>query len=174
MAPQEQTEIVDNLERSREEFLAAVAGLTESQAAARPDPERWSVLDCVEHVTFVEERFYGWLEKAKKLDTPQMNKDNEARLMTAVPDRSTRAKSPDAALPTGRYPTLEQAIQQFNSNRARSIRFAQDHCAELYSMASEHPRFGPVNGVELLIIMAGHARRHAEQIRETRAAMEKH
>jgi hypothetical protein len=42
--------------------MAAVAGITETQAAARPDPERWSVLDCVEHVTAVEERFLGWLE----------------------------------------------------------------------------------------------------------------
>ena len=66
MAPKERTEIVENLERSRQEFIAAVAGLTESQAQARPDPERWSVLDCVEHVTTVEERFLGWLERRQK------------------------------------------------------------------------------------------------------------
>ena len=32
MAPKERTEIVENLERSRQEFIAAVAGLSESQA----------------------------------------------------------------------------------------------------------------------------------------------
>ena len=71
MAPKERTEIVDNLERSRQEFMAALAGLTELQAKVRPDPDRWSVLDCVEHVTTVEERFLGWLQSGKKLEEPR-------------------------------------------------------------------------------------------------------
>ena len=60
-----------------------MAGLTEAQATIRPDPERWSVLDCVEHVTLVEERFLGWLEKAKKLDAPRIDKEKEAGLIDA-------------------------------------------------------------------------------------------
>jgi len=172
VAPQERTEIVDNLERSRQEFLAAVEGLSESQAKTRPDPERWSVLDCVEHVACVEERFLGWLEAAEKLDAPRIDKEKEAGLMVRIPDRSTRAKSPEAVLPTGRFATLAEALDRFNAGRTRSVRFAEDRCDDLYCLAAAHPRFGPMNGVEFLIIIAGHARRHAEQIRETRAALE--
>lgn len=172
MAPKERSEIIEDLERSRQEFIEALAGLTESQANARPHPERWSVLDCVEHVTTVEERFQGWLNAAKKLDGPRIDKDKEAGLLARVPDRSTRVKAPEAVVPAGRFTTLEQALEQFNAGRTRSIQFAEDRCDDLYCLASEHPRFGPVNGVELLIIIAGHSRRHAEQIRETRAALE--
>jgi DinB superfamily len=165
MAPQEKIEIVQSLERSRQEFIGAVAGLNDARAKLRPDPARWSVLDCVEHVTSVEERFQGWLNSAKKLDVPRIDKEKEALLTGRVPDRSVR-------VPTGRFLTLEQALAQFNAGRTRSIQFAEDRCDDLYCLASEHPRFGPVNGVELLIIIAGHSRRHAEQIRETRAALE--
>jgi DinB superfamily len=172
MAPKERAEIVEHLERSRQEFMEAVAGLSESQAKLRPNPEAWSVLDCVEHVTCVEERFLGWLHKAEKMDAPSMDKERESGLMTRVPDRSVRAKSPEAVLPTGRFMTLEQALEQFNANRALSVQFAEDRCDDLYCLSSAHPRFGPVNGVELLIIIVGHARRHAEQIRETRSALE--
>jgi hypothetical protein len=172
MAPKERTEIIENLERSRQEFIATLAGLSESQAKVRPDPERWSVLDCVEHVATVEERFQGWLNAAKKLDAPRIDKDKEAGLLARVPDRSTRVKAPEAVVPAGRFTTLEQALEQFNTGRTRSIQFAEDRCDDLYCLASEHPRFGPVNGVELLIIIAGHSRRHAEQIRETRAALD--
>jgi uncharacterized damage-inducible protein DinB len=172
MAPQERSEIVQNLERSRQEFIAAVAGLNESQAKVRPDPARWSVLDCVEHVTTVEERFQGWLNAAKKLDVPRIDKEKEAALMARVPDRSMRVNAPEAVLPTGRFMTLEQALEQFNTGRTRSIQFAEERCDDLYFLASEHPRFGPVNGTELLIVIAGHSRRHAEQIKETRAALE--
>jgi hypothetical protein len=173
MAPQERTEIVHNLERSRQEFLAAVAGLTDSQAKLRPDPARWSVLDCVEHVTSVEERFLGWLETAEKVDTPLVDKEKEAGLRQRIPDRSTRIQAPETAWPKGRFTTLEQAVEQFNTGRTRSIQFAEDRCDDLYCLASAHPRLGPMNGVEFLIIIAQHARRHAEQIRETRAALEK-
>ena len=172
MAPKERTEIVENLERSRQEFIAALAGLSESQAKLRPDPERWSVLDCVEHVATVEERFLGWLEAAEKLDAPRVDKEKEAGFTARVPDRSVRVKAPDAVLPVGRFTSLAQAVEQFNAGRTRCIQFADDHCDDLYCLASAHPRFGPVNGVELLIIIAGHSRRHAEQIRETRAALE--
>ena len=172
MAPQEKIEIVQNLERSRQEFIAAVAGLNEAQAKVRPDPARWSVLDCVEHVTCVEERFLGWLEAAKKLDAPRVDKEKEATLMARIPDRSVRAQAPEAVLPTGRFATLEQALEQFNAGRSRSIQFAEDRCDELYCMGSEHPRFGPMNGVEFLIIIAGHSRRHGAQIKETRATLE--
>jgi hypothetical protein len=175
MAPKEKTEIadniVDNLERSRQEFMAAVAGLTESQAKVRPDPERWSVLDCVEHVTSVEERFLGFLQKAEKLDAPRVDREKEAGLTVRIPDRSTRVKAPEAVVPTGRFQTLAEAIDQFNAGRTRSIQFAEQCGDELYCLASAHPRFGPMNGVEFLIIIAGHSRRHAEQIRETRAAL---
>jgi hypothetical protein len=173
MAPQERTEIVENLERSRREFMAAVAGLSEEQATLRPDPERWSVLDCVEHVTSVEERFLGWLEAAERLDAPRIDKEKETGLMQRVPDRSVRIKAPEAVVPNGRFATLEEAIQQFNVGRTRSIQFAVDRCDDLYCMQGQHPRFGPLNGVEFMILVAGHSRRHGEQIRETRAAIEK-
>lgn len=172
MAPQERSEIVHNLERSREEFLAAVAGLTDEQAKAKPDPERWSVLECVEHVATVEERFLGWLEQAQKLDARRMDREKELRLMAMIPDRSVRLKAPEAAVPTGQYTKLADAVAQFEALRARSIRFAEKP-GDLYCLASQHPRWGEVNGVELLIIIAGHARRHGEQIREIRAALER-
>jgi hypothetical protein len=171
MTPRQRSEIVDDLERSRQEFLAAVAGLPESQAKVRPDPDRWSVLDCVEHVTAVEERFLGFLGAAEKLDTPRIDKEKEAGLLARVPDRSTRAKSPEAVLPTGRFQTLADALDQFNAGRARSVQFAEDRFDDLYFLSSTHPRFGAMNGVEFLIIIAGHCRRHAEQIRETRSAL---
>jgi uncharacterized damage-inducible protein DinB len=173
MAPEERSEIVQHLERGRVEFMASVAGVSASQAAIRPDPAHWSVLDCVEHVTVVEERFLGWLDNARKLEEPRVDKDKEAGLLVRVADRSARAQAPEAVLPTGRFTTLEQALEQFNANRTRSIQFAQDRSEELYYLAAEHPRFGPMNGAEFLMIITAHARRHAAQIQEVRATLEK-
>jgi uncharacterized damage-inducible protein DinB len=172
MAPEERTEIVQELERSRQELLAALSGMDEAQAKARPDAERWSVLECVEHITIVEEYFFAQLEKAEKLDAPRINKEHEARLMAGVPDRSTRRQAPEMVRPSGRFATLAEALVHFNTRRERSIQFAQDRAGDLYYLTSEHPRFGTVNGVEWLIFIAGHGRRHTAQIQEIRAGLQ--
>jgi uncharacterized damage-inducible protein DinB len=173
MVPTERTEILQHLERGRQEFLAAVAGLNEAQAKARPDPERWSVLDCVEHVATVEERFLGWLEADKRVDEPRIDKEKEAGLLARVSDRSNRAQAPEAVVPRGRFLTLAEALEQFNHRRTLSIQFAQDRYDDLYYLAAEHARFGPLNGSEVMMLIVGHADRHKAQIREVRAALDK-
>ncbi len=171
MAPETQSEICRTLEDSRRELEDAAGGVSEAQAKINPAEGRWSVLDCVEHVTSVEERFLERLEQAERLPEPRADKRKEADLMARVPDRSTRVKAPEMLEPSARFATLAEGLAQFNAVRARSIRFAEEQAADLSCLAMEHRRFGPVNGTEMLIIIAGHARRHAEQIREIRAEL---
>jgi hypothetical protein len=118
-------------------------------------------------VTNVEERFLGRLEQAEPLDQPRIDKEKEAALAARIGNRVSKVQAPEAARPTGRFSNLEEAVASFNSCRAQTLRFASERAADLYSLSIEHPRFGPINGVELLIILASHASRHAEQIRET-------
>src|SRR5262252_876837 len=145
MTPQEKIEIVPLLEESREEFLAAVGGLSEAEACAKPDPGKWSVLECVEHVTTVEERFLRRLETAPRLNAPRVDKQKEIDLASRVPDRTVRAEAPEPARPTGRFASLAAAMEEFKTNRKQTIRFAKERNAELYWLSLEHPRFGPVN-----------------------------
>jgi len=165
-------EILSVLEDSRQKFLAASEGVPEAEANTAPAPGRWSVLECVEHVTTVEERFLGWLESGKKLDAPRIDPQKEADLAARVQNRATKAEAPEPVRPVGRFGSLAQAREQFNTTRDRSKRFAEERAADLYSLVAEHPRFGPMNGVEFLTIIAGHALRHAAQIHEARAAFD--
>jgi len=173
MSPAERTEIVDMLEQSREDFRAAVAGVSESLAKTRPEAERWSVLDCVEHVATVEEMFLKRLAGGEYTEAPPEDKAKEASLATRIVDRSSRRQAPETVLPKGRFASLAEGLEQFEVARGRSLQFAQERAADLYTLASMHPAFGPLNGVEALIIIASHSRRHAEQIREARVAIEK-
>jgi uncharacterized damage-inducible protein DinB len=173
MAPETRSEIVEHLERGRRDFMDAASGLTESEAAHRPDPARWSVLDCVEHVATVESRFLGWLEAEKRVDAPSIDKEKEIGLLARVADRSTRAQAPAAVVPSGRFATLAEALEEFNARRTRSVQFASDRSDDLYYLSAEHARFGSLNGAEVMMLITGHANRHAAQIREVRAALGK-
>jgi hypothetical protein len=173
MSPESRTEIVQTLESGREEFLKTVQGLTEADALAHPQAGRWSVLECVEHVTMVEERFVGRIEKAPREGAPEINPQHEADLAARVKDRTNRAEAPEFVRPTGRFQSLADALDSFHAVRARTIRFAGDNAADLYLLAESHPRFGPLNGIEFLVMMNSHVLRHAAQLRELRSALGK-
>jgi hypothetical protein len=171
MAPQEENEIVKCLVDSRADFRAAAEGVSEAQASVRPEPGRWSVLECVEHIVIAEGRFLGWLQNPVADPAPPMDKEKEAKLLLGVSGRSQRVNAPEPVHPTGRFATLAEALVQFDAVRANSIEFAESSGAGLYSVAAKHPFFGAVNGAEVMVLIAAHARRHAAQIREIRAAL---
>src|SRR4029079_5713051 len=147
MSPAERTEIVDMLEQSREDFRAAVAGVSESLAKTRPEAERWSVLDCVEHVATVEEMFLKRLAGGEYTEAPPEDKAKGASLATRIVYRSSRKQAPETVLRKGRFASLAEGLEQFEVARGRSLQFAQERAADLYTLASMHPAFGPLNGV---------------------------
>ena len=171
MAPQGGIDIVQCLEDSRAEFLAAAGGLSEAQADASPAPGRWSVVECIEHVVVAETRFLGWLRNPIAEPPPPANKEKEAMILSRVAARATGVEAPEPVRPSGRFTTLTEAITEFEAIRDRSIQFAEDQGAGLYSLAAKHPFLGACNGAEVMVLIAAHSRRHAGQIREIRTVL---
>ncbi len=166
MAPQETQDVAGQLESARAELIAAVSGLTEEQARTRPAPDRWSVLECLEHLTHVERRFLGML-KASEPGTPATrDAAKEAALAERVVNRSTRRTAPEATHPAGKYASISEALADFNAARDETLRFASEQGPNLLSRSAVHQALGPLNGAEALLLIAGHGRRHTEQIRE--------
>ena len=170
MAPEQELEIIKTLEQSRDDLHSAVEGVYEAESRTRPAEGRWSVLECLEHVANVERRFLSRLEGAGQLGS-SIDPQREAGVLAMVTDRSQRRQAPEPVQPVGRFASLADALADFDSTRAEVIRFAQAHHAELRTLGTEHAVFGKVTGYELILIIAGHACRHAAQIREARAAL---
>ena len=161
-------ERIQALEQSRDEFAAAASGLTDAQAKQRPAEDRWSVLECAEHIAIVEGRFLGWLENAGIEGAPAADQSKESRLSTMVSSRERKAQAPDPAKPAGRFASVADALADFRATRARTIEFARSQGDGLYKLATKHPFFGALNGAELVVLIAGHTRRHCDQLREIR------
>ena len=159
------------LNDGRQYVLDSVAGLDDSQARRKPAPERWSVLECMEHIATVEDRFLGWILNGREGGGPERSWERQTKLFSMVTDRSTKVQAPEAVVPTGRFASLEEAIDAFTTARARTIDLHEKFGQDLYQIGATHPRFGDVNGADVMHLIAGHARRHADQIRETREAL---
>ncbi len=153
------------LEDGRADVLGALEGLSDVQALAKPAPERWSPLECMEHIVTVEDRFLGWIATGSVIE-PVQDDEKAAKLFGMVTNRSTKAQAPEAVHPTGQFRTVAEAVEAFNAARDRSVQVVKARSTELLGVGVKHPRFGEMNAAELVHLIAGHACRHAAQIRE--------
>jgi len=153
------------LRQSRERVLASCAGVAEEQCRCVPAEGCWSVLDCVEHVAAAESGLFRLLNTTRR-PRPAGTPDREQFFLENMTDRSRKAESPERGRPTGRFPTLEAARQQFEAARAETIRSVEANKDDLRAIEVTHPLFAAVSAYEMVIILAKHAERHALQIEE--------
>jgi hypothetical protein len=105
---------------------------------------------------------------------PSGDRAREELFLRDIPNRAKKVAAPERAHPTGRFPTLASALEQFNQSRARTIDFVA-HCdKDLRAHTAPHIVFGPITVQEFLIVIALHPARHAAQIREVREALALH
>ena len=167
----DEAELIRLLEESGHEVAEAVSGLSEELAKAAPAPGQWSILECLEHVAITEERGRVRLEAAPRAGAPGVDKEKEARLAAQVLNRSVAVSAPDAVAPKGQFTSLAEALGAFQAQRALTIRLVREQSHDLYPRLVSHRLFGDVNGVEMAVLIAGHARRHAAQMRAARATL---
>jgi hypothetical protein len=164
---------LDHLAASRERLLGAVAGLSQEQRAFRPADDRWSVTDCVEHITVVENSILKTMHKVLE-GPPDPAKQAELRgkdqiVLEMVPSRGRRVKGPDAVMPRGRWPEFEELMRQFEGARERTVRMATETQADLRSHCFVHPFLGDLDCYQWLLFLATHCERHVRQLEEVKA-----
>ncbi len=170
MTPQTASDLIEPLEASRRRFEAAPHGLSDSDALKKPAPDRWSVIDCIEHLCITESLGLKRLQAAETAPDCQPNPDREVALAAQVANRSDPIQGPPIAMPTGRFSTLAEALAEFSATRTRTIEFVQS-CPDPAALCLSHPVFGPLSGREYVILIAGHSDRHAAQIEEIRTQL---
>jgi hypothetical protein len=159
-------QLIDMLEAGRRDVADSVGALSDADASRKPAPGRWSALECMEHIVFAESRYLNWLENAAVLESPQRDPEREAWLTARVADREWDWQAPEVAIPTGKYRTVAEAIAEFHAVRDRTVAAAKQREAVLFSVQVKHSVLGLLNGAELMRLAAGHASRHAVQIRK--------
>ena len=156
------------LAASRERLVEIVQALSKEQQRFRPARDRWSVADCVEHVSIVENAI---LKKIQALvaEPPQTQAEAgvpDDTVLSRVPSRSTRRISPPEALPRRRWTDFAALLRQFEAARERSLRFVAVTQADLRGHSFAHPHLGELDCYQWLLFLGAHAERHARQAEE--------
>jgi len=55
----EKEKLLADLEHGKQTLLDVLTGVTEELAARKPAPEKWSILECVEHLAVSEEYLFS-------------------------------------------------------------------------------------------------------------------
>jgi hypothetical protein len=167
----ERQKALDRLTRSRQVLIEAVQGVTEQQARWKPSPDRWSILEFVEHVAISDDALIALVEKSlrspARTETPEVRKQRERKIReTPMPPGVNRA--PEALQPSQRFPSLADALAAFVTARDRTLEYARTTQHDLRSHFEAHSVLGPMDAYQWLCANAHHAESHAGHIREIR------
>ncbi len=167
----EREDLMARLHAGRNALGAALDGIADNQEGRKPAGGGWSILECVEHLALAEEYLLSRLQAAKRADRAHENRVREARIMERAADRTRRVEAPAMSHPHGRIESLTEALKRFDSARAQTVRFLEGFDGDLRCWITDHPLIpGPVNCYEILLMMAAHPARHAQQIQDIRNA----
>jgi hypothetical protein len=174
MTAAERTKVINWLEESRKEFLAAIDGVTEAQWKWKPAPERWSVGEVAEHVVLAEASQFAHVKKALAAPAEpiweKLTKGKTEMIEYAMAPRLGRVQAPEPLVPGGKM-TLAEVKQRFAKQREEIEKFARETNAPLKEHLDEHPFpiFDPLNAYQWLIYAPLHTMRHDKQIAEVKA-----
>ncbi len=87
-------------------------------------------------------------------------------MISRVIGRERRVLAPQALEPTGRFGSVEAAMDAFRYARARTLEFVRTCERDLRHEHTTHPVLGLIPGYNCLLLLASHPPRHAAQIRE--------
>ena len=174
MTAGEREHAVNYLVQSRDNLLRTVRGLSREQLRFKPAPDRWSVADCLEHLTLVENRRIGdgipaALQQPSDPARRSAFEGRDEELVQLVTSRARRAHAPEPGRPTGRWPH-DRLIPEFEGARKRSADLVATTQADLRKYFSIHPLFGDLDCYQWLLLVAAHTDRHRAQIEEVIAS----
>ncbi len=172
MSSQDEEVLIDALDTSVALLQSKLDGVAEAAAAIRPSPGRWSVLDNLEHIAIVDERFRQRIASSPVTAQSRENKEREREILESIPARMTRFPAPEAVHPQGRYPSIEYAFAGVVAGVEKDREMVRQRCAELRFVAVEHPVMGTISGFDAVLLLAAHIRRHANQIQEVKEELQ--
>jgi len=163
---------VKHLTGTRDAIVEATRNFSAAQWNFKPAPERWSVAECLEHITVTEEFLFKMVSDDMKKapaepSDPTAEKVADDKVLAMVTDRSQRFQAPEPVRPTGRWGTPQDTLKEFLELRARTLDYLKS-TPGLRANVSESP-LGKLDAYQRLLFISGHSERHFKQMQEVMA-----
>lgn len=163
---------IKHLKRTKMELLNKVKGLSEAQLNFKPDPESWSVAECVEHIAITEGTISGAAFGGLKGETDHARRSeikmSDEQILGFITDRSGKAKAQESMVPSNSFGSYQESLKAFTAKRDENIAFIKKTSEDMRHHYNEFP-FGLIDTYQTMLFMSGHTQRHTAQIEEVMA-----
>ena len=154
----------------REKLIATVGNLTDEQANALPEGEKWTLAALVEHIGIVEDGMIKICGKLlAKAQSENKTADGAAKFSDAFVEgvaglADRKFEAPERVYPSGTK-TIAESITKMEENR-RNLNELRPLFEQFNSSdyTFPHPSFGELTACDWLTLIGGHEGRHIKQI----------
>jgi uncharacterized damage-inducible protein DinB len=174
ISPEERHFVLKYLQKTHDNFLQSIAGLSPQQWTFKPGPDRWSVAEVSEHIALAESAIFGLIQKQVMASPAAPEKRQQVQgkdeiILEKMPDRSHKAQAPEILRPTGRWATEADLTKAFEESRKVTMDYVRTTNDDLRDHFFDHPVFGTLDGYQWLLLLSAHSQRHISQIQEVKA-----
>jgi hypothetical protein len=161
----------------RERLRETVASIPDDVATARPEGEKWSVAEIVEHIAKVNNGTHRicerLLQKAAKADgqIEVSMSDNFRQKSSEI--AAMKVEAPEIVRPTGAA-AISESLKNLDELESKFAELRPSfEEIDGSSLTFPHPFFGDITAHEWLILSGGHEARHLKQIEMVLSLVEK-
>ena len=160
-------ESADDITRAHSAVIDKVASLSHEEATERPDPSVWTVLECLEHIVVTNLAVFRFVssDQSGKSETDVEELIPRDRMKRALHNRDRKYQAPEPIRPTGRFKTLQEAVDQLQWIRTQFGEFLSKH-PTVNRATWDHPFLGAMTKKDWLHFVVDHTERHTFQIDE--------
>ena len=151
-----------------EAWLASeLAGLSPDQLKFQVAPDSWTIMQVVEHLAIAEPQYWQRVQDSMKLPPSERKPEaTDAGILWYGIDRTNRARTGEARVPTGQFKSIDESLTTFRRLRSTIRQYA--------ATTQEDPRSrmlleGNMDVYQWLLMISAHSQRHILQIREIKS-----
>lgn len=175
MSPEEREQMVGVLQQSHEKFMSTISSLTSEQLNFKQSSNKWSIEECIEHITLAELQFPeivgGEMLKPSEPENRKRIKIKDEEIQPKMTSRKWKAKSPQIFKPSNKFRTVEEALTAYKKQRLATINYVKNTNDDLRNHFWKHALTGTIDLYQTLLLMCAHLERHTEQIELIKKAM---
>lgn len=170
LSNQERKFAISQLKDTRTDLLSTIKNLSGKQLNFKPSPEKWSITECISHISLTEKMVWNKVEIAmkqpstpeKRLELPLSDQD----LLKDTDGRITYVMVPRCHLPQKESSlSATEAVSDFKAFRAVHLKYVKTTTEDLRNHFIQLP-VGWVDCYQAIVFMSGHSNGHINQINE--------